>query len=156
MALGFGFRCGFLGLLHLEIIQERLTREYDLDLITTAPSVEYHVFTTDGRELLVDNPAALPPPNHLDRVEEPWVSLDIIVPTRYIGAVMEIVQERRGVFKKMDYIDEQRVRIVDEMPLAERSSTSMTSSSRARKATRRSTTASPTTDPPGCKSWTSW
>jgi GTP-binding protein LepA len=119
VALGFGFRCGFLGMLHMEIIRERLEREYDLELLITAPSVEYHVFTTDGNELLVDNPAALPPPNHVERVEEPWVSLDIIVPTRYIGAVMELVQERRGVFKKMDYIDEQRVLIVDEMPLAE-------------------------------------
>jgi GTP-binding protein LepA len=119
VALGFGFRCGFLGMLHMEIIRERLEREYDLELLITAPSVEYHVYTTDGRELLVDNPAALPPPNHVDRIEEPWVSLDIIVPTRYIGAVMELVQDRRGVFKKMDYIDEQRVLIVDEMPLAE-------------------------------------
>jgi len=119
VALGFGFRCGFLGMLHMEIIRERLEREYDLELLITAPSVEYHVYTTDGRELSVDNPAALPPPNHVDRIEEPWVSLDIIVPSRYIGAVMELVQDRRGVFKKMDYIDEQRVLIVDEMPLAE-------------------------------------
>jgi GTP-binding protein LepA len=119
VALGFGFRCGFLGMLHMEIIRERLEREYDLELLITAPSVEYHVYTTDGRELLVDNPAALPPPNHVDRIEEPWVSLDIIVPSRYIGAVMELVQDRRGVFKKMDYIDEQRVLIVDQMPLAE-------------------------------------
>ncbi|HLH22533.1 MAG TPA: translation elongation factor 4 [Chloroflexota bacterium] len=119
VALGFGFRCGFLGMLHMEIIRERLEREYNLELLITAPSVEYHVYTTDGRELLVDNPAALPPPNHVERIEEPWVSLDIIVPSRYIGAVMELVQDRRGVFKKMDYIDEQRVLIVDEMPLAE-------------------------------------
>jgi GTP-binding protein LepA len=119
VALGFGFRCGFLGMLHMEIIRERLEREYDLELLITAPSVEYHVRTTDGRDLLVDNPAALPPPNHVEHIEEPWVSLDVIVPTRYIGAVMDLVQERRGVFKKMDYIDEQRVLIVDEMPLAE-------------------------------------
>jgi GTP-binding protein LepA len=119
MALGFGFRCGFLGMLHMEIIRERLEREYDLELLITAPSVEYHVYATDGRELLVDNPASLPPPNHVERIEEPWVSLDVIVPTRYIGAVMDLVQDRRGVFKKMDYIDEQRVLIVDEMPLAE-------------------------------------
>jgi GTP-binding protein LepA len=119
VALGFGFRCGFLGMLHMEIIRERLEREYDLELLITAPSVEYHVQTTDGRELVVDNPASLPPPNHLARIEEPWVRLDIIVPTRYIGVVMELVQERRGVFHKMDYIDEQRVLIVDDMPLAE-------------------------------------
>ncbi len=119
VALGFGFRCGFLGMLHMEIIRERLEREYDLELLITAPSVEYHVRATDGRELLVDNPAALPPPNHVAGIEEPWVSLDVIVPTRYIGAVMELVQERRGAFKKMDYIDEQRVLIVAEVPLAE-------------------------------------
>ena len=119
VALGFGFRCGFLGMLHMEIIRERLEREYDLELLITAPSVEYRVKTTDGRELLVENPAALPPPNHISEIAEPWVRLDIIVPTRYIGAVMDLVQERRGVFKKMDYVDEQRVLIEDEMPLAE-------------------------------------
>jgi GTP-binding protein LepA len=119
VALGFGFRCGFLGMLHMEIIRERLEREYDLELLITAPSVEYQVQTTDGKDLLVENPAALPPPNHISRIAEPWVRLDIIVPTRYIGAVMELVQERRGVFKKMDYLDEQRVLIEDDMPLAE-------------------------------------
>jgi GTP-binding protein LepA len=118
-ALGFGYRCGFLGMLHMEIVRERLEREYGLELLITAPSVEYHVRTTDGRELQVDNPAALPPPNRIDHIAEPWVSVDIIVPTRYIGGVMDLLQERRGVFKKMDYIDEQRVLIVDEMPLAE-------------------------------------
>jgi GTP-binding protein LepA len=119
VALGFGFRCGFLGMLHMEIIRERLEREYDLELLITAPSVEYQIQTTDGKELLVENPAALPPPNHISRIAEPWVRLDIIVPSRYIGAVMELVQERRGVFKKMDYLDEQRVLIEDDMPLAE-------------------------------------
>jgi GTP-binding protein LepA len=118
-ALGFGFRCGFLGMLHMEIIRERLEREYDLELLITAPSVEYQIQTTDGKDLLVENPAALPPPNHISRIAEPWVRLDIIVPSRYIGAVMELVQERRGVFKKMDYLDEQRVLIEDDMPLAE-------------------------------------
>jgi GTP-binding protein LepA len=119
VALGFGFRCGFLGMLHMEIIRERLEREYDLELLITAPSVEYQVQTTDGKELLVENPAALPPPNHISQIAEPWVRLDILVPRRYIGAVMELVQERRGVFKKMDYLDEQRVLIQDDMPLAE-------------------------------------
>jgi GTP-binding protein LepA len=118
-ALGFGFRCGFLGMLHMEIIRERLEREYDLELLITAPSVEYHVYTTDGLFLEVDNPAQLPVPNKIQRVEEPWVSLSIIVPSRSIGAVMELVTTRRGIYKKMDYLDEQRVLIDYEMPLAE-------------------------------------
>ncbi len=118
-ALGFGFRCGFLGLLHMEIIRERLEREYDLELLITAPSVQYRVSTTDGKELSVDNPALLPPANHLQRVEEPWVDLSIIVPSRYIGSVMELVQARRGEYRKMDYIDELRVVLSYHMPLAE-------------------------------------
>ena len=119
VALGFGFRCGFLGMLHMEIVRERLEREYNLDLLITAPSVEYRVYTTDGSELLVENPALLPPPNHIQRVEEPWVDLSVIVPSRYIGTVMELVQSRRGEYKKMEYIDEQRVLLSYEMPLAE-------------------------------------
>ncbi|MFN8521904.1 MAG: translation elongation factor 4 [Chloroflexota bacterium] len=119
VALGFGFRCGFLGMLHMEIIRERLEREYQLDLLITAPSVEYHVYTTDGKEHVVDNPSRLPAPNFVERLEEPWVELSIIVPSRYIGAVMELIQSRRGIYKKMDYIDEQRVLLTDEMPLAE-------------------------------------
>jgi GTP-binding protein LepA len=119
VALGFGFRCGFLGMLHMEIIRERLEREYGLDLLITAPSVEYHVYTTDDQLLTVDNPALLPPPNHIQRIEEPWVSLSIIVPSRYIGTLMELVQSRRGVYQKMDYLDEQRVLLSYEMPLAE-------------------------------------
>jgi GTP-binding protein LepA len=119
VALGFGFRCGFLGMLHMEIIRERLEREYGLDLLITAPSVEYHVYTTDGAELNVDNPALLPPPNHIQRVEEPWVALSIIVPSRYIGTLMELVQSRRGVYQKMEYLDELRVLLSYEMPLAE-------------------------------------
>jgi GTP-binding protein LepA len=119
VALGFGFRCGFLGMLHMEIIRERLEREYGLDLLITAPSVEYHVYTTDGETLTVDNPALLPPPNHIQRVEEPWVTLSIIVPSRYIGTLMELVQSRRGTYQKMEYLDEQRVLLTYEMPLAE-------------------------------------
>ena len=119
VALGFGFRCGFLGMLHMEIIRERLEREYGLDLLITAPSVEYQVHTTDGEMRSVDNPALLPPPNHIQQVEEPWVSLSIIVPSRYIGTLMELVQARRGVYKKMEYLDEQRVLLTYEMPLAE-------------------------------------
>jgi GTP-binding protein LepA len=118
-ALGFGFRCGFLGMLHMEIIRERLEREYQLDLLITAPSVEYHVYATDGTMTAVENPSLLPAPSAISRVEEPWVELSIIVPTRYIGAVMELVQARRGTFDKMDYIDEQRVMLTDHMPLAE-------------------------------------
>ncbi|MDP8923328.1 MAG: translation elongation factor 4, partial [Chloroflexota bacterium] len=119
VALGFGFRCGFLGMLHMEIVRERLEREYNLDLLITAPSVAYHVYTTDGEMLEVDNPALLPPPNHIARIEEPWVDLSIIVPSRYIGTLMELVQARRGVYKKMEYLDEQRVLLSYEMPLAE-------------------------------------
>jgi GTP-binding protein LepA len=119
LALGSGFRCGFLGLLHMEIVRERLEREYDLALLITAPSVEYRVRTTDGQVHTVDNPAALPPPHRIAAIEEPWVRLEIITPTRYIGAVMELLQERRGAFQKMDYVDERRVLIVAEMPLAE-------------------------------------
>jgi GTP-binding protein LepA len=119
VALGFGFRCGFLGMLHMEIVRERLEREYGLDLLITAPSVEYHVYTTDGKELNVDNPALLPPPNYIQRVEEPWVALSIIVPSRYVGTLMELVTSRRGIYKKMEYLDEQRVMLSYEMPLAE-------------------------------------
>ena len=118
-ALGFGYRCGFLGMLHMEIVRERLEREYGLDLLITAPSVEYCVYTTDGKAQTVDNPALLPPPNHLQRIEEPWVKLSIMVPSRYIGAVMELATNRRGIYEKMEHIDEQRVLMSYEMPLAE-------------------------------------
>jgi GTP-binding protein LepA len=119
VALGFGFRCGFLGMLHMEIIRERLEREYNLELLITAPSVEYHVFMPDGTMKKVENPAELPNPGTFDKVEEPWVSLSIITPSRYIGAIMELVQGRRGVFGKMDYLDETRVLLTYTMPLAE-------------------------------------
>jgi GTP-binding protein LepA len=118
-ALGFGYRCGFLGMLHMEIVRERLEREYGLDLLITAPSVEYCVYTTDGKALTVDNPALLPPPNQLQRIEEPWVKLSIMVPSRYIGAVMELVTNRRGIYEKMEHIDDRRVLMSYEMPLAE-------------------------------------
>jgi GTP-binding protein LepA len=119
VALGFGYRCGFLGMLHMEIVRERLEREYDLDLLITAPSVEYRVYTTDGKTLIIDNPALLPAPNYLERIEEPWVKVSIMVPTRFIGAVMELVTGRRGIFDRMEHIDEQRVLLAYEMPLAE-------------------------------------
>jgi GTP-binding protein LepA len=119
VALGFGFRCGFLGMLHMEIVRERLEREYRLELLITAPSVAYRVHTTDGKLLEVENPALLPPPSRIAELEEPWVELTIIVPSRYIGTLMELVQNRRGVYRKMDYVDEQRVVLTYEMPLAE-------------------------------------
>lgn len=119
IALGFGYRCGFLGLLHMEIIQERLEREYGLDLITTAPSVIYHVYKEDGTLIKMDNPASLPPTGEINRIEEPYVKASIIVPSDYIGAVMEICQDKRGIFKNMDYLDERRAMITYEMPLSE-------------------------------------
>ncbi|HEV7666549.1 MAG TPA: elongation factor 4, partial [Chloroflexota bacterium] len=119
MALGFGFRCGFLGMLHMEIIRQRLEREYNLELLITAPSVEYHVFMPDGSVKDVENPSELPSPGTFSHIEEPWVALTVISPSRYIGPIMELVQTRRGTFGKMDYVDEQRVVLTYEMPLAE-------------------------------------
>ena len=104
-ALGFGFRAGFLGLLHMEIVQERLEREFSLDLVATAPSVEYEVTRSDGREIVVDSPAQLPPPNETSEVREPWVRLAITVPSRYLGAVMELVTGRRGRHLRLEYLD---------------------------------------------------
>ncbi|MEK4759410.1 translation elongation factor 4 [Viridibacillus sp. FSL E2-0187] len=118
-ALGFGFRCGFLGLLHMEIIQERIEREFKIDLITTAPSVIYHVQMTDGSEVQVDNPSMMPDPQKIDRIEEPYVKATIMVPNDYVGAVMEICQRKRGNFMTMDYIDSTRVSIYYEIPLSE-------------------------------------
>ncbi|MBI2321404.1 MAG: elongation factor 4, partial [Chloroflexi bacterium] len=118
-ALGFGFRCGFLGLLHMEIVQERLEREYALELLTTAPSVEYRVETTDGGELYVHSPQELPSPNHIAEIAEPWLELTIITPSRYIGAIMDLVTTRRGTSKRMEYLDEQRVVLTYDLPLAE-------------------------------------
>ncbi|MGE7090920.1 translation elongation factor 4 [Lysinibacillus sp. NPDC048646] len=118
-ALGFGFRCGFLGLLHMEIIQERIEREFNIDLITTAPSVIYDVHMTDGSSVKVDNPSMMPDPQKIDRVEEPYVKATIMVPNDYVGAVMELCQIKRGNFMTMDYIDTTRVCIIYEMPLSE-------------------------------------
>ena len=118
-ALGFGFRCGFLGLLHMEIIQERLEREYDLDLITTAPSVIYHVVKTDGEMLIVDNPLNYPDPVHIDRAEEPFVKASIITPSEYVGNIMDLCQDRRGEYKNMQYLDETRVELHYDIPLNE-------------------------------------
>ncbi|MGX7023838.1 translation elongation factor 4 [Vagococcus hydrophili] len=118
-ALGFGFRCGFLGLLHMDVIQERLEREFNLDLITTAPSVIYHVNKTNGEKIIVDNPADFPEPSMIDNVEEPFVKAQIMVPNEYVGAVMEISQRKRGEFVTMDYLDEYRVNVVYNIPLSE-------------------------------------
>ena len=118
-ALGFGFRCGFLGLLHMDVIQERLEREFNLDLITTAPSVIYHVNKTDGTQVIVDNPAEFPEPVSIDSVEEPYVKAQIMVPNEYVGAVMELSQRKRGEFITMDYLDDYRVNVVYEIPLSE-------------------------------------
>jgi GTP-binding protein LepA len=118
-ALGFGFRCGFLGLLHMEIIQERIEREFKIDLITTAPSVIYHVIMTDGTEIKVDNPSNMPDPQKIDRVEEPYVKATMMAPNDYVGPIMEICQEKRGNFIDMQYLDETRVSIVYEIPLSE-------------------------------------
>ncbi|MBQ2667969.1 MAG: translation elongation factor 4, partial [Clostridia bacterium] len=119
IALGFGFRCGFLGLLHMEIIQERLEREYNLDLITTAPSVVYHITQTDGTVLSIDNPTNYPDPTLISRAEEPITNAHIYSPTEFVGNIMELCQERRGVFKGMDYLDTDRVDIHYELPLNE-------------------------------------
>jgi GTP-binding protein LepA len=118
-ALGFGFRCGFLGLLHMEIIRERLEREYDLSLVATAPNVEYLAHTTEGKVELVDNPSAMPPANKLDFIEEPYVKITIITPTEYVGTLMELAQSRRGEMKMMEYLSENRVELIYELPLAE-------------------------------------
>ncbi|MBQ2939636.1 MAG: translation elongation factor 4, partial [Clostridia bacterium] len=119
VALGFGFRCGFLGLLHMEIIQERLEREYNLDLITTAPSVEYHITLADGTMLAVDNPTNYPDPGQIRLAEEPIAEAHILSPTEFVGNIMELCQQRRGIFKDMKYLDQTRVDIHYELPLNE-------------------------------------
>jgi GTP-binding protein LepA len=118
-AMGFGFRCGFLGLLHMEIVQERLEREYNLDLITTAPSVVYRVTTLKGEVLYIDNPSKLPDPQHREKIEEPYVQVDLFTPEEFVGTLMELSQSRRGVFKDMKYLTPGRTTLVYELPLAE-------------------------------------
>ncbi|MFO7295087.1 MAG: translation elongation factor 4 [Clostridia bacterium] len=118
-ALGFGFRCGFLGLLHMEIIQERLEREYDLDLVTTAPSVVYRVYKKNGEIVEVSNPTEMPPPAEIDHMEEPVVKAQIITPTEYVGDIMELCQERRGEYRHMEYLESTRVMLTYELPLNE-------------------------------------
>ncbi|HEY9905612.1 MAG TPA: translation elongation factor 4 [Candidatus Sericytochromatia bacterium] len=118
-AMGFGFRCGFLGLLHMEIVQERLEREYNLDLITTAPSVVYRVTTIGGEVFEIDNPSTLPPPQEREQIEEPYVKVEMITPETYVGTLMELCQTRRGVFKDMKYLTQGRTTLIYELPLAE-------------------------------------
>ena len=118
-ALGFGFRCGFLGLLHMEIIRERLEREYGIDLVATAPNVEYLANLTDGSTEVVDNPSAMPPPNQVESIEEPYVGVTMLAPAEYVGTLMELAQSRRGEMKKMEYLSEDRVELVYDLPLAE-------------------------------------
>lgn len=118
-ALGFGYRCGFLGLLHMDVIQERLEREYKLNLITTAPSVIYHVYKTDGEMIKIDNPSDLPSPQQIDHIDEPYVRASVIVPNDFVGTVMELSQEKRGEFKEITYLDETRVTVVYHLPLSE-------------------------------------
>ncbi len=118
-ALGFGFRCGFLGLLHMDVVQERIEREYKIDLILTAPSVIYHAYLSDGSMLKIDNPSVLPEPQKIDHIEEPYVKASIMTPNDYVGAIMELCQKKRGIYKDMVYIDENRMDIVYELPLGE-------------------------------------
>jgi len=119
VALGFGFRCGFLGLLHMEIVQERLEREYDMDIVTTAPSVIYKVVKSDGTEIMLDNPTNMPPANEIDHIEEPVVEAQIMTPSEYVGSIMELCQDKRGVFEDMVYLDAKRVVLRYELPLNE-------------------------------------
>jgi GTP-binding protein LepA len=119
VALGFGFRCGFLGLLHMEIVRERLEREFDLELISTVPNVEYHAYRTDGSMEMVENPTKMPHGSSVDRIEEPFVKARITTPADYIGAIMQLGQERRGVYLGMHYLDPTRVQFAWEFPLAE-------------------------------------
>jgi GTP-binding protein LepA len=118
-ALGFGFRCGFLGMLHMQIIQERLEREYKLDLLATAPSVEYQVVRNNGQLVTIDNPADLPNFGDIEEIREPWMDITVISPSRYIGVIMELVTSKRGEFKHMDYLDAERVLLRYQLPLSE-------------------------------------
>jgi GTP-binding protein LepA len=118
-ALGFGFRCGFLGLLHMEIVRERLEREYGLELVATAPNVEYVVHTKEGSVEVVDNPSAMPPPNSVEWIEEPYVTITVLTPKEYVGTLMELCQQRRGEMMKLEYLSEERIELVYSIPLAE-------------------------------------
>ena len=118
-ALGFGFRCGFLGLLHMDVVEERLEREYNLQLIATSPSVIYHVYKTDGTMEAIDNPSALPPMQKINRIEEPYVKAEILVPNEYVGPMMELCQKKRGEYVDLQVLDDIRMQLVYELPLSE-------------------------------------
>lgn len=118
-ALGFGFRCGFLGLLHMDVVQERIEREYNINMIATSPSVVYHTYMNDGTMIKVDNPSMLPEAQRIDHIEEPYVKATIMVPNDYVGAIMELCQKKRGIYKDMIYIDANRMNVIYELPLAE-------------------------------------
>ena len=118
-ALGFGFRCGFLGLLHMDIVQERLEREYNLDLILTAPSVIYKIFMTDGSMILLDNPSKLPDTSKIDHIEEPYVRANVMSPKEYVGPIMQLCQDKRGIYKDLQYFDDTRMILTYELPLSE-------------------------------------
>ena len=118
-ALGFGFRVGFLGLLHMDIIQERIEREFNIDLIATAPSVDYHVYLTDGTMISIDNPSLMPEPNYIKYIEEPYVKATIMLPNEFVGTVMDLCQHKRGIFLNMEYLDSSRVTLTYEVPLSE-------------------------------------
>ena len=118
-ALGYGFRCGFLGLFHMEIVQERLEREYDMDLVFTAPSVEYEVTLTDETMVIIDSPAELPDPTTIAEIREPWIRIDVFTPVEFIGQVMDLVTRRRGEFKSQEYLDQRRVLLSYSIPLVE-------------------------------------
>jgi len=118
-ALGFGFRCGFLGLLHLDVVQERLEREHGLSLLLSAPSVQYHIYLNDGTLVHIDNPALYPDPSNIKRADEPFIKASIMIPERYLGVVMELCRERRGVDTRFDYLAVGRVQVISELPLAE-------------------------------------
>ena len=117
--MGFGFRCGFLGLLHMDVVQERIEREYKIDLILTAPSVVYHAYLSDGSMMKIDNPSMLPEVQRIDHIEEPFVKASIMTPNDYVGAIMELCQKKRGIYKDMVYIDNNRMDIIYELPLGE-------------------------------------
>jgi GTP-binding protein LepA len=155
-AIGFGFRAGFLGLFHMEIIQERIEREYDLDVLFTAPSVEYQVVTVTGETLLIDSPAQLPDESKIVEIREPWMKIEIITPTEFYGAIMDLVTKRRGTFKSQEYPAPHRVQLNFEIPLAELIVDFFDELKSRTRGYARSITSSWNTARMNCKSWKFW